>query len=101
MSERAKTFFSIQNFTFANLVLNVTFSGKGKLRLINVNNLTLSVPSFHVSKKIWTTIDMINAVKKHIIKTLLKQTGRLLRNKIFVYKSKKRVNRLKKSVGKH
>lgn len=100
MSERAKTFFSIRKFSFADFVLNVTFSGKGKLRLINVNNLTLMVPAFQVSRKLWTSIDMINAVKKHVVKTLLKQTGRLLRNKMFVYKSKKRVNRLNKAVSK-
>ncbi|GAV28532.1 hypothetical protein PMKS-002003 [Pichia membranifaciens] len=100
MSERAKTFFLIRKFSFADFVLNVTFSGKGKLRLINVNNLTLMVPAFQVSSKLWTSIDMINAVKKHVVKTLLKQTGRLLRNKMFVYRRKKRVNRLKKAVSK-
>lgn len=95
ISERAKVYFTIRRFVFNNMLLNVTFNGKGKLRLINVNKLTLLVPTFKIKKKIWTGVDMINAIKKHIIKTLLKQTGRLLKNKILIHKRKRRVNKLK------
>lgn len=96
ISERAKLFFAVGKFVFNDFLLNVTFSGKGKLRLINVNNLTIVVPSFGVKKKIWTSVDMINAIKKHIIKTLIKQTGRLIKNKLFIHKRKKRVNKLER-----
>lgn len=99
ISERAKQYFAIGTFQFSDLVLNITLFGKGKLRLINVNDLTLVVPKFVVKKAIWTKVDMINAIKKHIIKTLLKQTGKLLKNKLFVFKRRKRINQ-KKSVKK-
>jgi hypothetical protein len=94
ISERAKMYFTINKLVFHDCVLNITFSGAGKFRLMNVNDLLLTVPRFAVVRKIWSSIDLINAIKKHFIKTILKQSGRLLKNKLFVFRRKKRVNRL-------
>lgn len=96
MSEKAKELFVIKRMCMKDFILNITFSGKGKFRLINVNDLILKVPQYVVNRKLWTSFDIINSIKKHVIKTLLKQTGKLLRNKMFVYRRHKRVNKSKR-----
>lgn len=93
--EKETKYFSIQNLTMEDFVLNISLYGKGMLRLINVTNLTLVVPKFVIQKEVWTSIDLIDAIKKHVIKTLLKQSGHLLKNKLFVYRRRKRVNKQK------
>jgi hypothetical protein len=97
ISERANKYFSIRNLELNSTMLIVTLHGTGLLRLLNVTNLRLMVPAFSVRKKIWTSLDLINAIKKHVILALLKQTGRLLKNKIFIHKHRKRYNKLKKA----
>lgn len=99
ISDRAKKYMNISRLEFENLLVNITFSGKGKLRLINVTNLSLTIPKFVVKRKLWTKIDLINAIKKHFIKTILKQSGRLIKNKLFVFKKKKRLNKLRSVKG--
>lgn len=98
MSDRAKKYFSIGAFEIERLILNITFAGKGKLRLINVNDFTFTVPKILIRKKVWRMIDMVKAIKKHILLTLLKQTGSLLKNKLFVHRRRKRMNKVKKNV---
>ncbi|TID22528.1 hypothetical protein CANINC_003303 [Pichia inconspicua] len=96
LSEKAKEYFVIGRLYMGDFILNITFSGRGKFRLMNVNNLSLKIPKYVVNQKLWTSLDIINSIKKHVIKTLLKQTGKLLTNKMFVYKRHKRVNIHKK-----
>lgn len=93
MTERASKYFSIKNLEMNDTMLVVTLYGTGLVRLLNVIDLKLMVPKFTVRKKIWTSLELINAIKKHIIKALLKQTGRLVKNKIFVHKYRKRHNK--------
>lgn len=94
MKDRADKYLNIGKFKFNSFVLSISLYGTGKLRLMNVNDLIITIPMYKVSKKTWGYIDLIKSLKKHIIKTLLRHSGSLLKNKLFVYKKKKRLNRV-------
>lgn len=96
MNERAEKYFTIGDFKFNSLMLCITLFAKGKMRIINVNDLIITLPTFLVKHKTWSGVEMVTAVKKHAIKTLLKHSGRLLKNKLFVYRKRQRVNRISK-----
>lgn len=94
MRDRAEKYLNIGKLKLNPFVLSITLFGTGKLRLMNVNDLIISIPMFKVTQKTWGYIDLIRSLKKHIIKTLLRHSGSLLKNKLFVYKRKKRLNKV-------
>lgn len=94
MKNRANNYLNIGKFKLDSFLLSITLYGTGKLRLMNVNNLVISIPMYKVSNKTWGYIDLIKSLKKHIVKTLLRHSGSLIKNKLFVYKKKKRLNRV-------
>lgn len=93
MKDRADKYLSIGKFKVNSCILSITLYGTGKLRLINVNDLMITIPSYKVTNKTWGYIDLVKSLKRHIIKTLLRHSGSLLKNKLFVYKRKRRINK--------
>lgn len=89
MINRASMFMSIVSLAINSFVLNISFRGEGKYRLINVSNLTLKLPKLEFKNRIWTMEDLINHVKKLIIKLVVGHSGVILLNKLTHHRKNK------------
>ncbi|QPG76829.1 hypothetical protein FOA43_004223 [Brettanomyces nanus] len=91
MVKRAKNYFNINHFTFDNLTICISIYGKGKLRILNVNRFVLRLNSFRLDNRMLTLAQLVNAIESHVLKSLLKHSGKLVTNKLFT-RSRKRIS---------
>ncbi|ODV97191.1 hypothetical protein PACTADRAFT_48941 [Pachysolen tannophilus NRRL Y-2460] len=89
MVKRASDYKSIVSLTIRSLALCINFKGEGGFRLINVNNLVMTLPDMTFNNKIWTTMDLVNELKKIVIKAVLHHSGSIVANKLTVHKKKR------------
>lgn len=83
MMERSKKFLSVGTMTFSpfNVMISLRFT-TGLIRWLNVTNILLELPGFHVEKRVISMLEIAELMKKMVIKTLLSHSGRILENKI-------------------
>lgn len=99
MSYRAETFSVFNSIKIQDLVLSITFRGIGVLRLINVSDFVFRVPDLELRNKIWSLLELVNYLKKAVLKALLKHTGSLLGNKLKIRRRRKRIPSIQKNLA--
>lgn len=82
MLERASTYLSIVAFSLKTSQISVTFRGTGAKRLVNVTDFIINVPDIVLFNKTCTFLDLVNELKKNVIKALLAHSGSLISNKL-------------------
>lgn len=83
MVSRANKYFSINQFTLNQLTIRISISAKGMLRAMNVNNFVFDVPPYHIDHRIMTMYQLVHAIEAHVAKSLMRHSGKLIRNKLF------------------
>ncbi|CDK26717.1 unnamed protein product [Kuraishia capsulata CBS 1993] len=106
MVNRASSYFSLVSVCVHSVTLCISFRGSGLKRLINVFEFVLRVPTFAFENKLWGTIDLVNHLKKVVIKALLAHSSSLLGNKLKIHSRRRRLmkqlnlKRLQKDINK-
>lgn len=71
----------IDNFKVAKVVLCASFLAPKSLNIIDVHNLTLTVPAIHYKDKTWSSHEFASHLKKDIVKVVLSHSGKIIGNK--------------------
>lgn len=87
MVDRASNYMSIRSLRIFPTQIVVSYKGKHKHGLLNLQNLTISLPAFEVENRTWTKLELIMRIRHMAIKTLLSQTGSIIGNKLRTHKS--------------
>lgn len=87
MVDRASNYMSIRSLHVYPTQIVVSYKGKHRHGLLNVQNLTISLPAFEVENRTWTKLELIMRIRHMAIKTLLTQTGSIIGNKLKSHKS--------------
>ncbi|KAL3230847.1 Protein FMP27, mitochondrial [Nakaseomyces bracarensis] len=81
MMKRSTSYITIENMLINSFKLNISFKGKGKLRLANVTDFLFTFPTLLFENQTMTLSDMMVKIKNILIKVLLKHTGKFLGTK--------------------
>ncbi|CDO92494.1 unnamed protein product [Kluyveromyces dobzhanskii CBS 2104] len=96
MIRRAKDNMIIENININSFLMIVSYQGTGAKRLINVTDFNLNFPVINFVNQTMTILELMMHLKKVLIKSLLRHTGKFISNKLKRHKS---IKRLKKSVS--
>lgn len=86
MVERSEMYQLLNRVTIKEITLSLSFSGKGALKIINVNNLLIHLPKMEYINKTWSTKDFLLNYRKDVLKFVLKHTGSFIGNKFIKHK---------------
>lgn len=92
LKARSGEYFVIGEFKVHSATICVSFRAPKHLHIIDVHNLTLSVPTIHFKDKTWTSEDLTRHLKKSLIRVIVSHTGKIIGNK-FKLRKKETVNR--------
>ncbi|GMF72742.1 unnamed protein product [[Candida] boidinii] len=86
MVERSEMYQLLNRVTIKEITLSLSFSGKGALKIVNVNNLLIHLPKMEYINKTWSTRDFLLNYRKDVLKLVLKHTGSFIGNKFIKHK---------------
>lgn len=81
LKSRSGAYFVIGEFKVHAATICVSFRAPKHLHIIDVHNLTLSVPTIHFQDKTWTSDDLTRHLKKSLIRVIVSHTGKIIGNK--------------------
>lgn len=91
MVKRSSENMIIENIKINAFLMRISYQGKGAKRLINVTDFNLNFPAIRFSNQTMTIIDLMMHLKKIMIKSLLRHTGKFISNKLKRHTSLKRL----------
>lgn len=92
MVSRSKQYLSIIDFKLNSFKALISFKYKtGIKRLLNVQNFIISFPELVIHRRVMSLLDIAMMVKKIVLKSVLRHTGSLIKNKLTVLHQPKRV----------
>ncbi|CUM65187.1 uncharacterized protein PRCAT00002815001 [Priceomyces carsonii] len=91
MLGRSKKFLSIVYFKLHPIALLISIKLKsGYKRLLNVHKLLIDLPALVIRGQVLSMLDIMNLLKKTVIRTLIRHSGRLIKNKLTYRKRRSR-----------
>lgn len=78
---RSATYFVVGDFSIPKFSLCLSFKAPKHLNIIDVHNLTLSIPKIHYTDKTWSSHDFVFQLQKDIMKIVLVHSGKIIGNK--------------------
>ncbi|KAH3668733.1 hypothetical protein OGAPHI_002488 [Ogataea philodendri] len=82
MIERSKKYQLLNRITIDPLHLVLSIKGEGSTKLVDVHLLELSMPKVEYLNKVWSQEDFFQHFKKEVIRLVLKNSGKIVANKI-------------------
>ncbi|KAG7884882.1 hypothetical protein KL938_001139 [Ogataea parapolymorpha] len=82
MVERSKKYQLLNRITINPLHLILSFKGQGSYKVVDVHRLQLQVPKVEYTNKMWSEEDFFQHFKKDIVRLILRNTGKIMANKI-------------------
>lgn len=82
MVKRASDYMTIQDLMLNSFKLCISYKGKGTRRLINISNFLFTFPSLSFENQMLRVVDILNSLKKLLIKVLIRHTGKFLKGKL-------------------
>lgn len=79
--DRSSTYFVVGDFSISKFNLCLSFKAPKHLNIIDVHNLTLSIPKIHYADKTWSSHDFVLQIQKDIAKIVLVHSGKIIGNK--------------------
>ncbi|KAH3902465.1 Fmp27p SCDLUD_000042 [Saccharomycodes ludwigii] len=84
MEDRSSRTLVVEDLNTDSFKINITYRGKNYERLINVTGFLFTFPSLEIFRKIITIGDLLQALKNILIKAVLKNSVKFLKNKMNV-----------------
>lgn len=91
MIQRSKDNMIIENIKINSFLMIISYQGTGAKRLINVTDFNLNFPLIRFTNQTMTMLDLMMHLKKVLIKSLLRHTGKFIGNKLKKHRSVKRL----------
>ncbi|KAG7698428.1 hypothetical protein KL951_001692 [Ogataea haglerorum] len=82
MVERSKKYQLLNRITIDPLHLVLSFKGQGSYKVVDVHRLELEIPKVEYTNKMWSQEDFFQRFKKDVVRHILKNTGKIMANKI-------------------
>lgn len=82
MLKRSSDYMIVENLKLNSFKLCISYKGKGTMRLANVTNFVFDFPTLRLANQTLRLADLLLALKKVLIKVLIKHTGRFISNKL-------------------
>ncbi|CAI4048623.1 hypothetical protein SUVZ_12G4760 [Saccharomyces uvarum] len=82
MLKRSSDYMIVENLKLNSFKLCISYKGKGKMRLVNVTNFVFDFPTLRLANQTLMLTDLLLALKKILVKVLIKHTGRFITNKL-------------------
>ncbi|KAJ8608322.1 hypothetical protein MRB53_039744 [Persea americana] len=96
MMDRASNYMTLAYVKLTSVVLCLSYKGKGHRNIEDVHQLVFRMPTLEYRNKTWSNMDLVQAVKKDVIRALISHTGAIITNKFGSHKpGKAQQNRLR------
>ncbi|CAI4047253.1 Fmp27p SKDI_12G4820 [Saccharomyces kudriavzevii IFO 1802] len=82
MLKRSSDYMIVEDLKLNSFKLCISYKGRGKMRLANVTNFVFNFPTLRLANQTLRVTDLLLALKKVLIKVLIKHTGRFISNKL-------------------
>lgn len=81
MMSRASNYMTLAYAKLPSVVLCLSYKGKGNRNFEDVHDLVFRMPTIEYRNKTWSNLDLVEALKKDVIKALVHHTGTIISNK--------------------
>ncbi|AAS50952.2 ABR180Wp [Eremothecium gossypii ATCC 10895] len=82
MVQRSSDYMIIENMVLNSFPLVISYRGHGARRIINVTDFMFTFPKLQFINQTITVGEVLNAIRRVVIKSLLKHTGQFITNKL-------------------
>ncbi|KAL5625077.1 hypothetical protein BROUX41_005137 [Berkeleyomyces rouxiae] len=82
MMARANKFMSFAHINVPSVLLCLSYKGKDVRNLEDVHDLVFRMPQIEWHNKTWSNLDLVEALKKAVIRALISHTGAIIGNKL-------------------
>jgi hypothetical protein len=82
MMSRASEFMTVAYFKIPSMVLCLSYKGKSQRNFEDVHDLVFRMPTVEYRNKTWSNLDLVNQLKKDVLKALVSHAGAIVGNKI-------------------
>jgi hypothetical protein len=82
MMSRASEFMTVAYFKIPSMVLCLSYKGKSQRNFEDVHDLVFRMPTIEYRNKTWSNLDLVNQLKKDVLKALVSHAGAIVGNKI-------------------
>ncbi|KAG0661326.1 hypothetical protein C6P44_002776 [Monosporozyma unispora] len=82
MVHRSVNYMIIEKMIFNRFELNISYRGHGKKRLINVTDFLFTFPELIFDNQVMKFIDILHAIRRILVRVILKHTGKFLGTKL-------------------
>ncbi|CAL9734019.1 protein Fmp27p, mitochondrial [Monosporozyma servazzii] len=82
MVQRSINYMIIEKMVFNKFELNISYRGHGKKRLINVTDFLFTFPRLVFDNQVMKFVDIVHALRRVLVRVLLKHTGKFLGTKL-------------------
>jgi hypothetical protein len=97
MMDRASKYMTLTYVNIASMVLCLSYKGKGQRNIVtDVHDLVFRMPMLEYRNKTWSNFDLINHLRKEVVRALFSHSGAILGNMFSSHRpSKQQQNRLR------
>lgn len=81
MMSRASNFMTLSYVKIPTVVLCLSYKGKGQRNFEDVHDLVFRLPTLEYRNKTWSNYDLVQQVKKDVVRALIHHTGAIIGNK--------------------
>lgn len=82
MMSRASEFMTVAYFKIPSMVLCLSYKGKSQRNFEDVHDLVFRMPTIEYRNKTWSNLDLVNSLKKDVLRALVSHAGAIVGNKI-------------------
>jgi len=82
MMSRASEYMTVAYFKVPSMVLCLSYKGKSSRNFEDVHDLVFRMPTIEYRNKTWSNLDLVNQLKKDVLRALLSHAGTIVGNKI-------------------
>lgn len=81
MLDRAGNYMTLAYVRLPSVVLCLSYKGRGNRNFEDIHNLVFTMPTVEYRNKTWSNLDLVDALKKDVIRALIHHTGTIIGNK--------------------
>ncbi|KKA27439.1 hypothetical protein TD95_002035 [Thielaviopsis punctulata] len=82
MMARANKYMAFAHINVPSVLLCLSYKGKDSRNLEDVHDLVFRMPQIEWHNKMWSNLDLVEALKKAVIRALISHTGAIIGNKL-------------------
>ena len=82
MLKRASDYMTYAYVKIPSVILCLSYKGKDERNITDVHNFVFRMPVLEYRNKTWSNIDLVNQLKKDVVRALVSHTGAIIGNKI-------------------